>query len=122
MNRRFRRRGAMLSVAASLSAAGLMLGTGAAQAAAIIPVGSPSPVYSGTSVGSGQVGIPVLQPGDSIIATCWTRGQNLGSGNVWYRTVDERYASGLELPVSGWTYGGSVDSNQAFHQGAVPAC
>jgi hypothetical protein len=123
MNHKFWRRGAMLSVAASLSAAGLILGMGAAQAAAIVTVQSPTPVYTSTSVSSGQVGIPELQPGDSVVVVCWTRGQSLHSGNVWYRTADERYAkTGLELPVAGWVHGGTADSNEAFHEGAIPAC
>ncbi len=123
-NGRLRRRGAMLSVVAALSAGGLMLGMGTAQAAAApITVHSSAGVYSNTNTSSGKVGVPDLAPGDSIIADCWGRGQNLGSGNVWYHTEVERYASsGQELFVTGWTYGGLVDSNQAFHAGAVPAC
>lgn len=72
MNRKFWRRGAMLSVAASLSGAGLILGMGVAQAAAIVTVQSPTSVYTSTSVSSGQVGIPELQPGDSVVVVCWT--------------------------------------------------
>jgi hypothetical protein len=124
MKGKFRRRGAMLSLAASLSVGGLILGVGAAEAAAApISVSSPSGVYSSPNVSSGKVGVPDLAPGDSIIANCWNRGQNLGIGNVWYHTEVERYtSSGQELFVTGWTYGGFVDSNQAFHTGAVPAC
>jgi hypothetical protein len=124
MKGKFRRRGAMLSLAASLSVGGLILGIGAAEAAAApISVNSPSGVYSSPNVSSGKVGVPDLAPGDSIIANCWNRGQNLGIGNVWYHTEVERYtSSGQELFVTGWTYGGFVDSNQAFHTGAVPAC
>ena len=123
MNGKFRRHAAIASVAA-LGVGGLVLGIGgAASASARITVGASSPVFNGTSVASGQTGIPVLQPGDTLIATCWTRGQNLGSGNVWYRTVEEFYTkTGQELNVNGWTYGGSVDSNEAFHQGAVQGC
>ena len=124
MNGKFRRRGAMLSVVASLSVGGLILGIGSvAYAAASIPVGSSAGVYSSPNVSSGKVGVPDLAPGDSIIANCWNRGQNLGIGNVWYHTEVERYtSSGQELFVTGWTYGGFVDSNQAFHVGAIPAC
>lgn len=121
---KFRRRGVMLAVIGALSAGGLILGIGtAAAAAAQINVNSPSGVYNTTNTSGGKVGVPDLFPGDSIIANCWTRGQDLGHGNVWYHTEVERYAStGQELFVTGWTYGGFIDSNQAFHVGAVPAC
>ena len=94
MKGKFRRRGAMLSLAASLSVGGLILGIGAAEAAAApISVSSPSGVYSSPNVSSGKVGVPDLAPGDSIIANCWNRGQNLGIGNVWYHTEVERYTT-----------------------------
>lgn len=127
MRRTIRRRGAMIAVTAALSAGGLMLGTAAsASASALIPLttANGAALFNGTTIASGTVGVPDLWPGDTILATCWSRGDNLGGGNVWYRTVDERYAhlNGLELTATGWTYGAYVDTNTAFHNGSIPQC
>ena len=124
MNDKFRRCAAMLTAIAALSIGGLALGAGSASAAAAsITVGSWSGVYRSPNVSSGKVGVPDLGPGDSIIANCWNRGQDLNHGNVWYHTEVERYTNtGFELFVTGWTYGGFVDANRAFNLGAIPAC
>ncbi|MGW0800352.1 hypothetical protein [Streptomyces sp. NPDC002692] len=122
----FRRRGAMVAAVAALSVGGLLVGTaGSASATASITLNTSSwaGVYRNHSVASGKVGVPDLAPGDSVIAVCWDRGDNLGIGNVWYRVIGERYAgNGVELFIAGWTYGGFVDGNGAFHTGAVPIC
>lgn len=125
MRSRFRRRGAMVATVAALSVAGLIVGTGSASATASIPLTTAFGVgvYSNHNVSSGKVGIPDLASGDVVISNCWNRGDNLGSGNVWYHVIGERYASnGVELFVSGWTYGAYVDGNNAFHAGTVPPC
>ncbi|MGW3944342.1 hypothetical protein [Streptomyces phaeochromogenes] len=122
MRGKLRRRGAMV---AALSAGGMVLATGSASAAALIPLSTTSwaGVYSGHSVGSGKVGVPDLAPGDAIIADCYARGENLGRGNIWYHTLSERYSgSGLELFVTGWTYGANVDGNSAFVTGSIALC
>ncbi|WP_393087093.1 hypothetical protein [Streptomyces sp. LN704] len=122
----FRRRGALVAAVAALSAGGLLVGTvGSASATASIPLSTTFSVgvYRHHSVASGKVGVPDLAPGDSVIAVCWDRGDNLGIGNVWYRVIGERYSgNGVELFIAGWTYGGHVDGNVAFHTGAVPIC
>jgi hypothetical protein len=125
MNGKFRQRAAVASVAA-LSAGGLMLGFGVtAHASAFETVqGSNVGIYSNTSIASGKVGIPDLQPGDVIIVDCWTRGQSLRSGNVWYKVSSEIYnhLGGSTSTIPGWAHGGDVDSNEAFHRGDIPAC
>jgi hypothetical protein len=124
MNGKFRRRAAMVSVAA-LSAGGLMLGFAAtASASAFEPVLGNAGIFIGTDPASGKVGIPDLAPGDVIVVDCWTRGRNIGNGNVWYKVTAEIYnhLGGVRQNVTGWAYGGSVDSNEAFHRGDFPAC
>jgi hypothetical protein len=125
MKGKIRRRAAVSSVAA-LSAGGLMLGFGAtAHASAFETVlGSNVGIYIDHNVSSGKVGIPDLQPGDVIIADCWTRGQSLTTGNVWYKVSSEIYnhLGGSTSTILGWAHGGDVDSNNAFHRGDIPAC
>jgi hypothetical protein len=121
---KFRRRAGLAS-AAALTAGAVILGfAGPAAASAFEPVLGNAGIYRGTNVPSGKVGIPDLAPGDAIIVDCWTRGQNLGTGNVWYRVTAEIYnhLGGVTQNVSGWSHGGSVDSNEAFHRGDFPEC
>lgn len=115
------------AVVAALSAGALALATGSASAAAAIPVTTdfgPS-VYRTAHTRDGKVGVLDLRAGDSIVADCWDRGDNINNrGNVWYHTLSERYSTstGQELFVEGWTYGAYIDGNQAFHEGTVPEC
>ncbi|MCQ9182020.1 hypothetical protein KMT30_23845 [Streptomyces sp. IBSBF 2953] len=112
---------------AALSAGALVLATGGASAAAAIPVTTdfgPS-VYKKPHTRDGKVGVLDLRAGDSIVADCWGRGDNINNrGNVWYHTLSERYTAttGQELFVEGWTYGAYVDGNEAFHEGTIPEC
>ncbi|MEH0467320.1 hypothetical protein QA943_00360 [Streptomyces sp. B21-097] len=114
-------------VVAALSAGALVLATGGASAAAAIPVTTdfgPS-VYKKPHTRDGKVGVLDLRAGDSIVADCWGRGDNINNrGNVWYHTLSERYTAtrGQELFVEGWTYGAYVDGNEAFHEGTIPEC
>ncbi|MFH9552090.1 hypothetical protein [Streptomyces sp. NPDC017435] len=119
-----RRSGAIIAV---LSAGTLALATGAASAAdAVIPITQNSVVgvYTTTHTRHGKVGVPDLVFRDAIVADCWGRGDNIDNlGNVWYHTRSERYtARGLELFITGWTYGAYVDSNEAFHSGLIREC
>ncbi|MEU1532410.1 hypothetical protein [Streptomyces fagopyri] len=111
---------------AALSAGGLLVGTaGSASATTSIRLNTAfwAGVHQNHSVASGEVGVPDLAPGDTVVAVCWDRGDNLGNGNVWYRVIGQRYAAnGVELCIAGWTYGGYVDGHAAFHTGAVPIC
>jgi hypothetical protein len=123
-NGKFRRRAAIAAVAA-LGASGMMLGNAlTASASAFETVQGNAGIYHGTNTGSGKVGIPDLAPGDVIIVECWNRGQNLGSGNVWYLVTAEIYnhLGGVQQNITGWAYGGAVDSNEAFHRGDFPIC
>jgi hypothetical protein len=124
MNGKFRRRAAMVSVAA-LSAGGLMMGVGSmAHASSFESVFGNAGIYQGPNPSTGKSGIPDLAPGDEILVGCWTRGTNLGSGNVWYKVTAETYnhLGGAHATVTGYAYGGAVDSNEAFHRGDFPAC
>ncbi|MCQ9131629.1 hypothetical protein [Streptomyces hilarionis] len=118
---------ARTAVVAAFSAGALALATGSAGAAADIPVttGFGPSVYKKTHTRDGKVGVLDLRAGDSIIADCWDRGDNIDNrGNVWYHTLSERYTAttGQESFVEGWTYGAYIDGNQAFHEGTIPEC
>jgi hypothetical protein len=52
-------------------------------------LGSNVGIYIDTSISSGKVRIPDLQPGDVILVECRTRGQSLKTRNVWYRVSSE---------------------------------
>ncbi|MDX3797764.1 hypothetical protein [Streptomyces sp. AK04-3B] len=115
------------AVVALLSAGILALATGSASAAdALIYITENSVVgvYNTTHTRNGKVGVPDLVVRDAIVADCWGRGDNIDNhGNVWYHTRSERYtARNQEQFVVGWTYGGYVDSNEAFHSGAIEEC
>lgn len=125
MKGKFRRRAAVSSVVA-LGAGGLMLGLGAtAHASAFETVqGSNVGIYINPDMSSGKVGVPDLQPGDIVVVECWHRGQNLRTGNVWYKVSSEIYnhLNGSTSTIPGWAHGGTVDDNIAFHRGDIPAC
>ena len=80
-------------------------------------------VFVSTNLASGTVGVPDLWSGDLLLAGCWTTGEDLGRGNTWYHTIDERYnhLNGLELTVTGWTYAPYVDSSAAS-KGSLSHC
>lgn len=127
---KFRRRAVMAS-AAALSAGGLLLGlegpaSAAPPATGIIDLTGTVGVYSSPSDDSLKVGVPDMAPGDAVIYTCWTRGQDIHNhGNVWYRVIEEAYGSyipNLTLFVNGWIYGAYADDNATFHKGTIAAC
>jgi hypothetical protein len=124
MRATLRRRGAMAAVVAALSAGGMLLTTASASATASAPASATASallrvevgaaIFNGRSLASGEVGIPDLWSGDLLLATCWNTGEDLGHGNRWYLTVNERYSRfGLELFVTGWTYAPFVDNSVA---------
>ncbi|MER7468324.1 hypothetical protein [Streptomyces sp. NPDC097981] len=118
------RRGAMAATVAVLTAGGLGLGAAGASASqwTWLSTSHGVGVYSGPGAGSGKVGAPDLFRGDAVHTLCWTRGDNLGNGNVWYKVDMEYYRSSGWMPgYQGWTYGGYVDSNAEFHNG-LPEC
>ncbi|NEA69033.1 hypothetical protein [Streptomyces sp. SID12488] len=120
MRGKFRRRGASIAAVAALSAGGLILATaGSASATSLLTVQVGAAVFKSTNLASGTVGVPDLWSGDLLLADCWTTGQNLGRGNIWYHTIDERYnhLGGLELTVTGWTYAPYVDGSAAANGG-----
>ncbi|HEY8978278.1 MAG TPA: hypothetical protein VIU15_01700 [Streptomyces sp.] len=124
MRRTFRRRGALAAAVAALSAGGLVLATAeSASASSLITVQIGAAVFNSTNLASGTVGVPDLWSGDLLLTDCWSTGQNLGRGNIWYHTIDERYnhLGGLELFVTGWTYAPYVD-NSAAAAGSISHC
>ncbi|MFJ8009991.1 hypothetical protein [Streptomyces fagopyri] len=124
MRGNLRRRGASIATVAALSAAGLVTAmAGSASASSLITVQVGAAVFNNTNLASGTVGVPDLWSGDLLLADCWSTGQNLGRGNIWYHTIDERYLhlNGLELTVTGWTYGPYVDGSAAAN-GSIPHC
>ncbi|GAQ59391.1 hypothetical protein [Streptomyces acidiscabies] len=124
MRVKIRRRGASMAAVAALSAGGLVLATaGSASASSLLTVQVGAAVFVSTNLASGTVGVPDLWSGDQLLTNCWSTGQNLGRGNIWYHTLDERYAhlGGLELTVTGWTYAPYVD-NSAAANGSIPHC
>ncbi|MFI6340255.1 hypothetical protein [Streptomyces sp. NPDC050535] len=123
MRGKLRRRSAMVTAVAALSAGGMVLSTGSASASALLTVQVGAAVFNGRNLASGTVGVPDLWSGDTLLATCWNTGENLGGGNRWYLTVLERYnrLNGLELTVTGWTYAPYVD-NSAATNGTLQHC
>ncbi|MFJ4835955.1 hypothetical protein ACIP79_39560 [Streptomyces sp. NPDC088747] len=102
----------------------MVLSTGSASAAALLRVEVGAAIFNGRSLASGTVGIPDLWAGDTLLATCWNTGENLGHGNKWYLTVLEQYnrLDGLQLTVTGWTYAPFVDNSSAGTNGTLPHC
>ncbi|MET9125954.1 hypothetical protein [Streptomyces sp. NPDC004528] len=124
MRGNIRRRGASVAAVAALGAGGLVMATAAsASASSLITVQVGAAVFNSTNLASGTVGVPDLWSGDLLLTDCWTTGQDLGRGNIWYHTVDERYVhlNGLELTVTGWTYAPYVDGSAAAN-GSVRHC
>ncbi|MFG2961176.1 hypothetical protein ACGF5O_46570 [Streptomyces sp. NPDC048291] len=123
MRGKFRRRGASIAAVAALSAGGLVLAAGSASASSWLTVQTGAAVFKSTNLAAGTVGVPDLWGGDLLLTDCWSTGQDLGRGNIWYHTIDERYnhLNGLELTVTGWTYAPYVD-NSAAANGSIPHC
>ncbi|MFJ3899907.1 hypothetical protein [Streptomyces sp. NPDC090083] len=124
MRDKFRRRGASIAAVAALSAGGLVLAAaGSASATSWLTVQTGAAVFKSTNLAAGTVGVPDLWGGDTLLTDCWSTGQDLGRGNIWYHTLDERYnhLNGLELTVTGWTYAPYVD-NSAAANGSIPHC
>ncbi|MFE5140603.1 hypothetical protein ACFRDV_23455 [Streptomyces fagopyri] len=120
----FRRAGASMAAVAALSAGGLVLAAaGIASASSLLTVQTGAAVFKNTNLAAGTVGVPDLWGGDQLLTDCWSTGQNLGRGNIWYHTIDERYThlGGIELTVTGWTYAPYVD-NSAAANGSIPHC
>ncbi|MFJ4926003.1 hypothetical protein [Streptomyces sp. NPDC088736] len=124
MRGNIRRRGASVAAVAALSAGGLVMATAAsASASSLITVRVGAAVFNSTDLASGTVGVPDLWSGDLLLTDCWSTGQDLGRGNIWYHTIDERYVhlNGLELTVTGWTYAPYVDGSAAAN-GSIRHC
>lgn len=100
-----------------------MATSGSASASSLITAQTGAAVVNSTNLASGTVGVQDLWSGDQLLADCWSTGQNLGPGNIWYRTIDECYVhlGGLELTVTGWTYAPYVDARAAAN-GSIPHC
>ncbi|MGH1554549.1 hypothetical protein ACRAWF_29310 [Streptomyces sp. L7] len=95
---------------------GLVLAAaGSASAISWLTVQTGAAVFKDTSLAAGTVGVPDLWGGDQLLTDCWNTGQDLGRGNIWYHTIDERYThlGGIELTVTGWTYAPYVDNSAA---------
>ncbi|SEN20918.1 hypothetical protein [Actinacidiphila rubida] len=60
---------------------------------------------------------------DSIYPHCWTVGNNVGNGDVWYQ-ISNLYSIyyGEDHPGIQYVYGGYVDGNALFHSNTLPRC
>ncbi|WP_377266801.1 hypothetical protein [Peterkaempfera sp. SMS 1(5)a] len=135
MNSRIGRRIAMLASTAALVLGGVGLSAGSASAA-------DSLVWLTTDHGVGLYIQPNVTGGkdlrgpdlfkanyDAVLVHCWTVGQYLDNGDVWYKVTHEWYGSGGIDGTSGddewyvdYVYGAYVDGNAAFHSGTIPRC
>ncbi|THA48337.1 hypothetical protein [Streptomyces sp. A1136] len=120
MRFKFGRRIASVAAVAAVAAGALGMSTGNASAAAWdwLSTSNGVGVYSQPHTWSAKVGAPDLfrADGDGVYAYCWTTGDNVGNGNVWYGVSREYYGgSGWAPYYSGYVYGGNTDDNNLFH-------
>lgn len=117
-------RSAMVAAVAAMAVGGVAAMTTSAFASASIILDTSHGVglYSGPSSAYGKAGAD-LSPGDGILATCWTTGQDIDNlGDVWYKTSEVLYLGGPWVGLTAYTYAPYVDNNATFHEGVLPHC